>query len=100
MPKMNGPAHQVQDNYKQPAPEPEIFRANFEYTDTFNGEANYSWVKRAHRYFDESVADAKLKREAKAVMGLTGVRGVWTDHGECFEFRPQGSCTVLFIHFD
>lgn len=64
-----------------------------EYTDTFGGEANYCWVKRAtvtmpdltHYGYtgsaDGSYAKAHrlftrdLMRRAKAAVGLTGVRG-------------------------
>ena len=84
-----------------------------EYTDTFSGEANYSWVKRAtvsvpeltHYGYDGSTGYAKanrsarreLMRKAKEVVGLTGVRGVTSDFGDTIEFRPYRSCTVMFV---
>jgi hypothetical protein len=83
-----------------------------EYTDTFNGEANYAWVKRAkvtmpeltyYGYPGTSYAKAnkayqrELMRRAKAEVGLTGVRGARSDLGDTIEFRPYGSATVLFI---
>ena len=84
-----------------------------EYTDTFGGEANYAWVKRAtvtmpeitHYGYDGSNGYAKaskvynreLMRRAKAAVGLTGVRGVTHSYGDVIEFRPYGSATVLFI---
>jgi hypothetical protein len=86
-----------------------------EYTDTFGGEANYSWVRRAvvsmpeltHYGYDGSsnyakankVFERELMKVAKAKMGLTGVRGVKTSHGDMIEFRPYGSCTVMFINY-
>mgnify|MGYP001573556630 CR=1 FL=1 len=86
-----------------------------EYTDTFGGEANYSWVKRAKIVMPELThygyagnqgfakaskrADRELMRRAKAEMGLTGVRGVTTSYGDMIEFRPYRSCTVMFIQF-
>jgi hypothetical protein len=88
-------------------------RHEIEYTDTFSGEANYSWVRRAsvampeltHYGYDGGTNYAKankaynreLMRRAKAAVGLTGVRGVRSSHGETIEFRPHGSCTVLFV---
>ena len=88
-------------------------RHEIEYTDTFGGEASYSWVKRAvvtmpeltHYGYDGGSNYAKankayrreLVKRAKAAVGLTGVRGVRSDHGDMMEFRPYGSCTVLFI---
>lgn len=84
-----------------------------EYTDTFGGEANYSWVRRAsvampeltHYGYDgqlgyakaNHIANRELMKAAKAAMGLTGVRGVTHDYGDTLEFRPYRSCTVMFV---
>ncbi len=86
-----------------------------EYTDTFSGEANYCWVRRAtvtvpeltHYGYDGALGYAKankaqtreLMRRAKAAMGLTGVRGVTYHHGDMSEFRPYGACTVMFVTY-
>ena len=88
---------------------------SIEYTDTFGGEANYSWVRRAsvampeltHYGYDggtnyakaSKVYNRELMRRAKAAIGLTGVRGVRSGHGDMIEFHPYGSCTVLFVTF-
>ena len=86
-----------------------------EYTDTFSGEANYSWIKRATvimpelahygytgstdgSYLRASRAyERELMRKAKAAVGLTGERGTKHKFGENIEFRPYRSCTVLII---
>lgn len=87
---------------------------NVEYTDTFAGESNYSWVKRAtidvapiepDTVYTSAATVARKRRaynrevvmKAKAAMGLTGARGRMTDYGDGWEFRPYGSCTVMFI---
>ena len=86
---------------------------NVEYTDTFGGEANYSWVKRAkitmpeltHYGYDgatnyskcNKVFERELMKRAKAEMGLTGVRGRTYHNGDMSEFRPYRCCTVMFI---
>lgn len=86
-----------------------------EYTDTFGGDANYSWVQRAtvtvpeltHYGYDggtnyakaNRIANRELMKAAKAAMGLTGVRGVTYHHGDMSEFRPYRMCTVMFITF-
>ena len=86
-----------------------------EYTDTFAGEANYSWVRRAtvsvpkltHYGYDGSQGYAKankrqereIMRRAKAAVGLTGVRGTKHSMGDMIEFRPYGSATVMFVTF-
>lgn len=73
----------------------------FEYTDTFSGEANYSWVKR-HTITgqDWSLSVAKVIRRAKSWAGLTGCRCAKSDMGDYIELRPSGSCTVLFITWE
>ncbi len=86
---------------------------DIEYTDTYGGEANYSWVRRTsitmpeltHYGYDgganyvkaSRVFKRELMRRAKAAFGLTGVRGVKDDCGSLIEFRPYGSATVMFI---
>ena len=86
-----------------------------EYTDTFSGEANYSWVKRAtitmpeltHFGYDGSTnyhaANKRFMRElmrrAKAEMGLTNVRGVSNELQDGLEFRPYKACTVMFVTY-
>lgn len=67
-----------------------------EYTDTFGGEANYAWVKRADFTLDV-YTKRKAIRKAKALVGLTGVRGVVTDFGDMLQFKPYKSCTVMFV---
>lgn len=86
-----------------------------EYTDTFGGEANYSWVRSAtismpeltHYGYDGStsyskankIANRELMRKAKAAVGLTGVRGRRETWGDTEVFYPYGSATVLFVSF-
>lgn len=86
---------------------------SIEYTDTFSGEANYSWVRRAtvtmpdltHYGYDgganytktNRVYQRELMRKAKAAVGITGSRGVTQQIGDMTEFRPYGACVVMFI---
>ena len=88
---------------------------NVEYTDTFGGEANYSWVNRAkvtmpeltHYGYDgatnyvktDRIFERELMKRAKAAVGLTGRRGTVTNYGDMIEFRPYRSCTVMFINY-
>lgn len=85
----------------------------YEYTDTFAGEANYCWVRRGkvtmpeltHYGYDgitnysraSRIESRELMRRVKAELGLSGVRGKTYHHGDTIEFRPYGSATVLFI---
>lgn len=86
---------------------------SIEYTDTMNGETNYSWVRRAtvtmpeltHYGYDGATGYARanriynreLMRKAKAAMGLQNVRGTVAHYCGIVEFRPYRSATVLFI---
>lgn len=69
-----------------------------EYTDTFGGEANYTWVRRIE--FDvKTNTNRAILRKAKALMGLSNVRGRTEDCGDMLRFKPYGSCTILFITY-
>jgi len=76
-----------------------------ELTDTFGGEANYSWVKRAKVEAPEfDTVEPKgyqqtVMRRAKAAVGMTGVRGVTYSYGDGYEFRPYGMCAVMFVNW-
>ena len=70
-----------------------------EYTDTFGGEANYSWVKRTAIPGRMGISQREAMRRAKAAVGLTGVRGRTYNNSDYIEFRPYGMCTVLFVEF-
>lgn len=75
-------------------------RVLVEYTDTFNGEANYSWVKRRSIQLDGGLSDRQVFIKAKKLMGLYGVRGTKLDTGDRISFRPHNSNTVMFVIYD
>jgi hypothetical protein len=72
-------------------------RWNVELTDTFGGQANYSWVRRHSFELPASASDRRIITAAKAALGLTGQRCRRFDCGEGFELRPVGSRTVAFV---
>ena len=67
-----------------------------EYTDTFGGEANYSWVTRAT--INASTLNSAI-RQAKKFVGLTNHRCrrvcAASDFGAAL--KPANSCTILFV---
>ena len=73
-------------------------KAQVEITDTFGGEANYSWVRR-HEIDTEGKSEAQIKRAAKRAAEMVGVGGRWNSYGDMLEFRPYGACLVLFVTF-
>lgn len=70
-----------------------------ELTDTFGGEANYSWVRRREFNAPAGASQALIMRRAKAAVGISGLRGVTYSYGDSYEFRPYGECTVLFVQW-
>ena len=68
-----------------------------EYTDTFGGEANYSWVRRASFEGPIDMPQRAVMRKARALVGLTGVRGKYDVDPEAFVLHPYRSNTVLFV---
>lgn len=71
-------------------------KAYIEYTDTFAGEANYTWCQR-HEFDCTGMTDVQIMRKAKKFCNLSGVRGKVQRIGDTTEFRPYKMCTVLFI---
>ena len=86
---------------------------SYEMTDTFGGEANYSWCKRgtvatgnitdygfdgSHGYCRASkLMRAHAIREVKSRLDLTGTRCDREMWGETIVLRPRGTATVIFI---
>ena len=86
-----------------------------EITDTFSGEANYSWVKRetltmselTHYGYDGSSNYTKankayrrqLVRKAKAIAGWTGWPCKVEDWGGTLRIEPRGACMVAFVEW-
>ena len=74
----------------------------WEVTDTFGGEANYSWVKRGviETKPMEEFSDLAAIRRVKKAIGWNGLRCETSDYGDTIELRPCGYNTVCFITFD
>lgn len=73
-------------------------KAYAEMTDTFCGEANYSWVRRAECDAD-GLSDLAIVRRIKRQLGIDGVRCTRETWGETIVLRPIGVCAVIFIDF-
>lgn len=68
-----------------------------ELTDTYGGEANYSWVSRETFSLPAGAGDRTIIRAGKAAAGLTGIRCRTENYGDSFTLRPFGQFVVLFI---
>ena len=72
----------------------------YEMTDTFGGESNYSWVKRGEiEMKDKQFSNLAAVRKVKKELGYNGVRCKTVDYGDMIELRPVGQCIVIFITF-
>ena len=81
------------------APSMKPIHFDLELTDTFGGEANYSWVIREKLVTHQRYSDAWIVRQAKAVVGMTGVRSRTTNYGDSLRIDFVGACQVLFVTF-
>ena len=70
-----------------------------EVTDTFGGEANYSWVRRYEVEVPEGASNRSIVRKVKKEIGYTGVRCQTTDWGDTITLDPRGCCERVFITF-
>lgn len=70
---------------------------DIEYTDTFAGQANYCWVKRATLMVCDDASNRAIVRRAKRELGLNGIAGRLEYYGNSWAFYPYRSATVMFI---
>ena len=68
-----------------------------EVTDTFNGEANYSWVRRATFEAPADAPDRQLVKMARKVLGMTGTRCRRSTYGDTIQLDVVGACIRAFI---
>lgn len=71
-------------------------RYQIEFTDTFAGEANYGWVKRAQFEAPEDASNSLLIRRAKKALGLVGKHKT-SSYGDVVELKWARACVVAFI---
>jgi hypothetical protein len=71
----------------------------FEHTDTFAGEANYSWLRRDTIEVPENVSELSIIRKAKAFAGFTGLDCIKENYGDMISLKPYGLCQILFINW-
>lgn len=80
-------------------------KINLEVTDTFGGEANYSWVNRATHEYDEHESPSRLGvvSMARKFAGLTNERCETEMNGDQIIITPIGPsapCIVCFVNIE
>ena len=71
-------------------------RYDIEMTDTFGGEANYCWVRRATIEAPATATSQMLVRRAKRALGITGRHKI-CDFGDLIRLDLAGACICIFI---
>lgn len=69
-----------------------------EVTDTFGGQANYSWVNRVIIDVEDGTTERALIRIAKAKVGWNGLKCDRSQSGETITLTPRRLCQVCFIY--
>ena len=72
--------------------------AMVEYTDTFAGESNYSWVVRK-AFICEGMTDRQIIRKAKSLIGINGKRADYRRSWTGDMIAQYFALTVMFITF-
>jgi hypothetical protein len=75
-----------------------VLNVTYELTDTYAGEANYTWVQRGVVAADSDNTSHTIVRRAKSAAGLSGIRCRKEDYGDMIALYPQGMNMVLFIN--
>ena len=75
-------------------------QVHFEHTDTFGGEANYSWVNRGTLTLPDNASDLTIVRAVKKELGLSGVKCDREDWQGMIVLRPRRICQIIFITFE
>ena len=76
-----------------------LAKFEIEHTDTFGGEANYSWCTRKVLKLPENVSDISLIRLAKRELGISKIRHRKEAYGDSIRLDLVGCCEVVFINF-
>ena len=78
----------------------ELRKFNAELTDTFGGEANYSWVRRATFEAPAGATDTQLVRMGKKALQITGTPCKRSTYGDTIQLDVVGACIRAFISIE
>jgi nitrogen fixation protein len=80
--------------------EKNLMKVNVTQTDTFGGEANYSWANRYEFVINRNASQRNITRKAKALAGMTGVKADTFDYDTGLTIKPRGYNQVIFVDFE
>jgi hypothetical protein len=79
---------------------PELLTVHAELTDTYGGEANYGWVRRATFTVPASTSDRAIVRRAKKALQITGHPCHTSNVGDMIQLDPRNWCARAFITWE
>lgn len=71
-----------------------------ELINTFNCDANYSGVKIFQIIVPDYLGKKTIKKVAKKLAGLSGIRGKWSSGSKTLEFIPSSNRIILSITWE
>lgn len=74
-------------------------KVNYEHTDTYGGESNYSWVNRGTIELPDNTSDLSIVRAVKRELGMNGVKCDREEYGDTIVLRPRRIYQIIFITF-
>ena len=83
-----------------PAEKEKMMKVVVTQTDTFGGEANYSWANRYEFAIHSEASQRNIVKKAKFLAGMTGVKSDTYDYGESLTIKPRGYNQVIFVDFE
>jgi hypothetical protein len=78
----------------------QTIKVSYEYTDTFAGETNYSWVKRGSIELPKDSSETAIVKSVKRELGLTGIKCDRLHYSDQITLKPRNYCQIIFINFE
>lgn len=75
-------------------------KINIEITDTFAGEANYSWRRKSSLELPDNKSDSAIIRQVKKAIGWNNLRTRVDKFGDLIQLTPYRECVTCFISFE
>ena len=72
-------------------------KVNIEITDTFSGEANYSWVNRASFDMPDNASTRQILKRVRDHFGISCRLYKVLDTFDLLRYNFQGQCVCMFI---
>ena len=75
-------------------------KVNIEITDTFAGQANYSWRRKSTIELPNNKSETAIIRQVKKAISWNNLRTRNDKFGDIIQLTPFHDCVTCFISFD